>query len=93
VSIEAIFVNDPPRKLPWRIFLAFRKPLTESVALPPDERARLLASLLATNWNKSKAAQRLHWSRVTLYRKMWKYRLVNKGETKLMQNVSTETIR
>jgi DNA-binding NtrC family response regulator len=26
--------------------------------------------------NKSKAAQKLHWSRMTLYRKMTKYQLV-----------------
>ncbi len=90
--IEAIFVNDPPGKITLEDFpLAFRKPLAESTALPPDERAQLLASLLATNWNKSKAAQQLHWSRVTLYRKMWKYRLVSKGETKMVQHIPTAT--
>jgi DNA-binding NtrC family response regulator len=26
-----------------------------------------------TNWNKSRAAERLQWSRMTLYRKMAKY--------------------
>jgi len=39
------------------------------------ERDRLLATLVATKWNKSKAAERLHWSRMTVYRKMAKYRL------------------
>ncbi len=37
------------------------------------ERARLLTALFETNWNKAKAAQRLNWSRMTLYRKMEKY--------------------
>ena len=40
------------------------------------ERDRLLAALLVTRWNKSKAAERLHWSRMTVYRKMAKYHIV-----------------
>jgi two-component system response regulator HydG/two-component system response regulator AtoC len=40
-----------------------------------DELARMLAALTATEWNKSKAAERLHWSRMTLYRKIAKYNL------------------
>jgi DNA-binding NtrC family response regulator len=38
-----------------------------------DERERLLTALMETRWNKSKAAEKLHWSRMTLYRKMTKY--------------------
>jgi transcriptional regulator with PAS, ATPase and Fis domain len=41
-----------------------------------DERTQLVAALLSTNWNKSKAAERLHWSRMTLYRKMAKYQVL-----------------
>jgi DNA-binding NtrC family response regulator len=37
------------------------------------ERELLLAALHETKWNKSKAAGRLHWSRMTLYRKLVKY--------------------
>jgi DNA-binding NtrC family response regulator len=37
---------------------------------------RLLVALLSTNWNKSLAAQKLQWSRMTVYRKMAKYRLL-----------------
>jgi DNA-binding NtrC family response regulator len=40
-----------------------------------DEKQRLLATLRATNWNKSAAAKELQWSRVTLYRKLTKYDL------------------
>ncbi len=40
-----------------------------------DERESLLAALCATNWNKSHAAKKLHWSRMTLYRKMSKYHI------------------
>ena len=39
------------------------------------ERDRMLAALCATQWNKSKAAEQLHWSRMTLYRKMHKYQI------------------
>jgi transcriptional regulator with PAS, ATPase and Fis domain len=37
------------------------------------ERERLLSALLATNWNKTQAAAQMHWSRMTLYRKLHKY--------------------
>jgi len=43
--------------------------------LPPDERDRLLEVLCSTQWNKSRAAETLRWSRMTLYRKMAKYRI------------------
>ena len=39
------------------------------------EPERMLAALVCHNWNKSKAAQELRWSRMTLYRKMVKYQL------------------
>ena len=37
---------------------------------------RGLSAVAATNWNKSKAADRLQWSRMTLYRKMATYNIV-----------------
>lgn len=40
-----------------------------------EERKRLVAALVATNWNKSKAADELMWSRMTLYRKMAKHQI------------------
>jgi DNA-binding NtrC family response regulator len=42
-----------------------------------DERSIVLRALQTTRWNKSKAAQRLNWSRMTLYRKMAKYEIVS----------------
>jgi hypothetical protein len=36
----------------------------------------LLYTLSQTHWNKSKAAERLHWSRMTVYRKIAKYQIV-----------------
>jgi transcriptional regulator with PAS, ATPase and Fis domain len=51
----------------------FRRQLQENKGLSQDERARLLSALFNTRWNKTKAAQQLQWSRMTLYRKMVKY--------------------
>ena len=40
----------------------------------------MLQALFETNWNKRLAAQKLHWSRMTLYRKMTKYHIVHGGK-------------
>lgn len=40
------------------------------------ERELLLSTLNSVHWNKSKAAEQLHWSRMTLYRKMAKHNIV-----------------
>ncbi len=74
--VEAVFINLPSRRISFLdLPVQFQKRLQETDGLPQDERARVLSALLATNWNKSRAAQNLHWSRMTLYRKMVKYRL------------------
>lgn len=52
---------------------AFRRRL--QLKSTDDEKQRLLATLRATNWNKSAAAKEMQWSRVTLYRKLTKYDL------------------
>jgi DNA-binding NtrC family response regulator len=46
---------------------------TIEVTSSRGERDEMIDALLATKWNKSKAAERLHWSRMTLYRKLAKY--------------------
>jgi transcriptional regulator of acetoin/glycerol metabolism len=43
--------------------------------IPRDECALLVSALLSTNWNKSKAAEKLRWSRMTVYRKIAKYQI------------------
>jgi DNA-binding NtrC family response regulator len=43
---------------------------------PEQERDCLLGALHATRWNKSKAAGMLQWSRMTVYRKIAQYGLV-----------------
>ena len=42
-------------------------------SLCSSERDMLLCMLVATHWNRTETAQRLHWSRMTVYRKMTKY--------------------
>jgi DNA-binding NtrC family response regulator len=44
-----------------------------------EERNRLLSALRTTRWNKSRAAQQLQWSRMTVYRKMAKYAITEAG--------------
>ena len=44
------------------------------------ERDRLVNTLRATRWNKSEAARLLHWSRMTIYRKLAKYRIHDSEE-------------
>ena len=74
--LEAIFLNGPGRRvgiadLPeW-----LRSRLEAGQARPRSERDQLMYALLSSNWNKSKAAEKLHWSRMTLYRKMAKYEI------------------
>jgi DNA-binding NtrC family response regulator len=41
------------------------------------ERDLLFSTLCSVHWNKSKAAEKLHWSRMTLYRKMAKYHITD----------------
>jgi two-component system response regulator HydG len=44
-----------------------------------EERRRIIAALERTNWNKLEAARELRWSRMTLYRKLTKYKVSRGG--------------
>jgi DNA-binding NtrC family response regulator len=93
--VEATFINldtDNPASS-QRISLGdlpepFRSRLTDREADPQGERDRLLTALLSTRWNKSKAAQKLQWSRMTLYRKLAKYDLLTKPES-IKESITT----
>ncbi len=75
--IESVFVAAPAGRVRVEDLPAgFRDRLARYRALPDDERARLMAALTAAGWNKSRAAELLRWSRMTLYRKMAKHSLV-----------------
>jgi transcriptional regulator with PAS, ATPase and Fis domain len=75
--LEAAFINRPSRQITCLDLPAsFRRRFDDIPNLLPDERERVLAALVATNGNKSKAAEKLRCSRMTLYRKMTKYQIV-----------------
>ena len=77
-AIEALLVNLAPETtgvvdVPPEVM----RQLALAVGAPKSERERLLGALTETNWNKTKAATRLHISRMTLYRKMHQHKLVS----------------
>jgi DNA-binding NtrC family response regulator len=79
--LEAIYINLPNREIRLNDFpKAFLAKLNSPDRSPPDERNQLLSVLARTKWNKSTAARNLNWSRMTLYRKMAKYNIVEKRE-------------
>jgi transcriptional regulator with PAS, ATPase and Fis domain len=67
----------------------FRNQLQEDPNLSQDERSRLIAALFQTKWNKTKAAQQLQWSRMTLYRKMEKYGIPLPSGKKAQRKLAT----
>jgi transcriptional regulator with PAS, ATPase and Fis domain len=70
--IEFLFV-DPRLTVAFDQLPERFQHLGEAAGRP--EKERLVAALCATNWNKSRAARELNWSRMTLYRKLEKYHL------------------
>lgn len=69
--LESIFVHSAPKVIGADALPPYIRAAAHSGG--GSERDRLLAALLATRWNKTKAAEQLRWSRMTLYRKMAKY--------------------
>lgn len=80
--LESIFVNTPQGKICFGdLPEEFRKRIDKCPFQNHDEREQLITALMHTKWNKSKAAEELHWSRMTLYRKMHKYRIYIPGSS------------
>ena len=77
--LEAAYINMPSKK---RDFINLPEPVRKQIQptkfYASDERKRIVSTLLETNWNKSTAAQKLNWSRMTLYRKMSKYSITER---------------
>jgi DNA-binding NtrC family response regulator len=74
--LESIFADHRPDSILLQHLPAqFRCRCAELKSASDDERVRLLWALSATNWNKSKAAGKLKWSRMTVYRKMAQYNI------------------
>jgi len=76
--IEAIFINSPSGRIsPADLPEHFRSRFASLTTSPQGEREQIVSALLATSWNKSQAAQKLSWSRMTLYRKMLRHQIVS----------------
>ncbi len=78
--VEAMFINLPSSRVSLLSPPESFQRLKENVALPQEEREKVLMALLTTKWNKSKAAQKLNWSRKTLYRKLEQYEIQSSEE-------------
>ena len=74
--VQAVFI-DPPNGAIGLEHLPdhFQHVFAQHVTLRPTERDRLISALTATSWNRGRAAEQLHWSRMTLYRKMTHYQI------------------
>ena len=74
--LESLFAEScSPEITPSHLPLQFRARRTDTDGVPVTEKDRLLHALASSNWNKSKVAVRLKWSRMTVYRKMAKYQI------------------
>lgn len=74
--VEALLVNLAPETtgevdVPPQVM----RQLAFALSAPASERERLLDALVSTSWNKSRAAEKMHCSRMTLYRKLQYYGL------------------
>ena len=74
--IEAIFIDPPSGSISLKDLPdAFQNLFATYVIDAMPERDRMVSALHQTNWNKSQAAAKLNWSRMTLYRKLEKYQI------------------
>jgi DNA-binding NtrC family response regulator len=74
---EAVYVNPPRKKIDIsNLPLPFRSKLRKVNSTTDNERGYIVSALISTNWKKAEAASKLNWSRMTLYRKIIKYKIV-----------------
>jgi two-component system, NtrC family, response regulator AtoC len=78
--VEGVFIDPPDGPISLdHLPESFRRIFAAHREHGASEREAMLAALSRTNWNKKMAARELHWSRMTLYRKMEKYRVTGAG--------------
>ena len=74
--VESLFLRDLPETIaPEQLPAHMREAIHQAPTVSRQEREALLAALVVSKWNKSEAAKRLHWSRMTLYRKIAKHQI------------------
>lgn len=75
--LEATYVNPDGKKIRWaHLPPTFRKKLNQGLPSAGNERNYIISSLISTNWHRANTARKLKWSRMTLYRKIIKYNIV-----------------
>jgi len=75
--LEATYVNPHGKKIRLaHLPPAFKKKLKEGRSSAGSERNYIVSALISTKWHKTDAARKLNWSRMTLYRKIIKYNIV-----------------
>jgi DNA-binding NtrC family response regulator len=84
--VEAAFIDPgPDASGDLEVPAQFRKALDGAAA---GELERILLALSQTQWNKSRAAEELKWSRMTLYRKIARYKIARSPLTNLGERQS-----
>ena len=80
--VDRILVDPPAADIPATSLP--REVVGGEVDAEITERERVLTALMTTRWNRSRAAESLRWSRMTLYRKIAKYSIAtpNRARTK-----------
>jgi DNA-binding NtrC family response regulator len=73
--IEAAFISLDPEATLVHLPPLFSDAVLRKEEIGEAESDRILTALSQTRWNKSRAAEKLQWSRMTLYRKMTRYRI------------------
>jgi transcriptional regulator with PAS, ATPase and Fis domain len=81
--LEAAFVTSSGPDGLLQLPGSFARSLSISTRLKSSERTMILQALTATNWNRTEAAKRLQWSRMTLYRKMSRYQVSGSVKSRL----------
>jgi len=75
--LEATYVNPPAKEIGFaHLPLTFRRKLKENKSLINNERKYIVSALISTKWKRAEAASKLKLSRMTLYRKIIKYNIV-----------------
>jgi two-component system response regulator HydG/two-component system response regulator AtoC len=79
--VEAAFINLEPEATLVQLPPLFSDTVRRKDEISTDELDRILLALSETRWNKSQAAEKLHWSRMTLHRKMIRYSISKPTKT------------
>lgn len=79
--LESMFAEISSREITLEHLPAhLRNGCRDLSLLSGGEKEQLLRALASCNWNKSRVAARLKWSRMTVYRKMAKYKISSEFE-------------